>query len=527
MCAAAKNPAFSMLQRNHHDDDVERSTADRRTDVRRPRSLWFWLAAAVLLVAASLTYGLRHGEPRSLFWDENYHIASAHKQLAGVMYMEAHPPLGKMLIALGERLVGANDGLDTTALLGRDHVENRHLPEGYRYTGVRLPSVLAMIASVWLMYLILWRLTGSVTVAFVFGALLAFDNALVVHGRAAMLEGMQIGFALLAIYVLVAATQGPGPVRLWRYAALAAAIGLAIMVKLNAAVLLLLPVALFVFDRWPALCRGEWWQVLRRLGSAAIVSVVSLAAVVLAVFYLHIATGTHTHENRFYKASLEYRTHLRAGTASSLSGFRAGLRDHLRYIAEYAEGVPRLDLCKPGENGSTASSWPFGGRAINYRWQREVVDSTPKVGYTYLIGNPLIWASVLLGLVLSVSLVLGRVVYGLAVHDRRLFGWIVLSTSLYLAYMLAIAQIGRVMYLYHYLLPLVFGVLNLALVCRYVFDAGLARHRWHARANLLAFLLLVIAVFVFFAPLTYGTPLAADEFARRQWFEFWRLEPVR
>lgn len=487
----------------------------------------YWLAAIALLLAATATYGSRYWQPQSLFWDENYHIASAHKQLAGVMYMEAHPPLGKMLIALGEHLVGVNRELDTSRLLSRDHVENSHLPRGYHYAGVRLPSVLAMIASVLLLYAILWRLTGQVVVAFAFAGLLVVDNALLVHTRAAMLEGMQIFFALLAIYVLVVAVHRRGPVRLWHYLVLALAIGLAVSVKLNAAVLLLLPVALFAFDQWSVLKDRRWLAVLRRMASSVAVTVIGIAAVVLTVFYVHVASGTQVPDNRWYKASLDYRTHVRAGSTGSLSGFAIGLRDQLRYIAGYADGVPRLDPCKPGENGSVAWGWPFGGKTINYRWNRELVDATPKVSYTYLVGNPLVWAAVLLGILLSTSLICARFVFGLVVHDRRLFAWIALSTALYWGYLIAIARVDRVMYLYHYLLPLVFGVLNLALVYRYVHAESLLAGRRHPRINLLVFLVLAIVVFAYFAPLTYGLPLSADEFARRQWLDFWRLEPVR
>jgi len=68
-------------------------------------------AVLFLLLVSGITVGTRYWQPESLFWDENYHVASAHKELAGVMYMENHPPLGKMLIALGEAAVGANDDL--------------------------------------------------------------------------------------------------------------------------------------------------------------------------------------------------------------------------------------------------------------------------------------------------------------------------------------------------------------------------------------------------------------------------------
>src|SRR4051794_39635298 len=66
---------------------------------------------------AFLILGLSHGTyfreyrlPTVTFWDESYHIPSAAKYLQGVFFMEPHPPLGKMLIAWGEKLLDANRG---------------------------------------------------------------------------------------------------------------------------------------------------------------------------------------------------------------------------------------------------------------------------------------------------------------------------------------------------------------------------------------------------------------------------------
>lgn len=486
-----------------------------------------WALPCLLLLVAAATYGTRYWQPQSLFWDENYHVAAAQKHLDGVMFMESHPPLGKLLIALGEAAVGVNAGLDASALLRRDHVDNVHLPQGYRFHGVRLPSVLLAIGSVLLVYALVLRLTGLRLLAAAFAVLLALDNALVVHARAAMLEGMQIFFALAALYLFVVVLTRPSPVRLRDYALLGATIGLAVAVKVNAAVLLLLLPALYLADQWRHLKRRQWRPAGLRLALAAPLASSTLLAVLLGVFYLHIATATTVMPGRSYKASAEYLAHLRADTAWTPAGFAVGIKDHWRYMREYPAGVPRLDPCKPGENGSRASDWPLGGKTINYRWERRQVDGRSAVGYTYLVANPVIWWSVLLGVVLSSGLVIGRVVFGQPVADPRLFAWIALFTGLYAAYMLAIAQIDRVMYLYHYLLPLSFGLVNLALLYAYLFGDALRAGRWHARINLLAFVALAALAFAFFAPLTYGWPLTAEEVGLRQWLTLWKLEPVR
>jgi len=481
----------------------------------------------LLLLLACATLLTRYWQPQSLFWDENYHIASAQKHLDGVMYMEPHPPLGKMLIALGEAAVGDNRGLDTSALLSRDHITNAQLPADFSYRGVRLASVILTVLAVLLAYALLLKVTGLRSLAGGFAALLALDNALVVHTRAAMLEGMQIFFVMLALYLLACTVSRQSAVRLRDYVRLAAAIGLAIAIKVNAAVLLLLLVALYLFDTWPTLQRGDWRGAAQRLAITAPTATACVLAVLLAVFYLHIVTTTTVMPGRTYKASPAYLGHLQANTAWTPAGFATGLADHWRYMREYSTGVPVLDVCKPGENGSAASSWPLGAKAINYRWNKRVRDGRAEVEYTYLLANPVVWWSVLAGILLSSALIIGRVVFGHPVHDARLFAWLSMLTALYVSYLLAITQIDRVMYLYHYLLPLSIGVLNLGVLYAYLFGDELRRGRWHARLNLCAFVLLAAGVFGFFAPLTYGQPLTAEQVELRQWMAAWKIEPIR
>jgi dolichyl-phosphate-mannose-protein mannosyltransferase len=517
-----------------HADSTDRSGAEpagnapTRTALQRLRPLALsWLPPLLVLLIATASFGWRYWEPQSLFWDENYHVASAYKQLEGVMYMETHPPLGKMLIALGEWATGANAGIDPTPLLQHDHLAQSDLPPDFSFVGVRLASVLSMILAAPLLFGLLRLATGSRAVALAFTCLFVFDNALVVHTRAAMLEGMQILFALATLYLLARALAPGGRIRLWHYLGLGLLIGLALAVKLNAGVLLLVPPALLLVECWPQLRERLWRPVAKRALLAGSATTLALLLIFGGVFALQISLSERVIDGRTYKASPEFLGALALGHGAAPSTWAVGIRDHLRYIAEYSEGVPRLDVCKPGENGSPPLHWVLGGKTINYHWNKTVENGVAEVSYTYLLGNPLVWLPVLLGLVLSGSLVVARLIYGAPVHDRRLFLWILLMSSLYLGYMLAILQIDRVMYLYHYLLPLVFGIVNLALVFTYLFREGLAAGRLHTRLNLVGIVGLVLAGFFWFAPFTYNQPLTEQAVEQRQWMSVWKLEPIR
>ena len=83
------------------------------------------------------------------------------------------------------------------------------------------------------------------------------------------------------------------------------------------------------------------------------------------------------------------------------------------------------------------------------------------------------------------------------------------------------------MYLYHYLIPLVFGSINLALVFSYIYREDILANNKHMWINLGAYIALVIAIFAFFAPFTYGIGLTEDQFEMRNWFSFWKLQVVQ
>ena len=486
----------------------------------------FWVPALVLLVSL-LVYGINYGSPKSMFWDENYHITSGQKYLDGTLFMELHPPLGKLLIAAGEAVFGGNEALDKRAFSRTDYLQGSQVPGGMSYTGFRFASTFLMAASVLFFYGIVWRISRRTWVAAGFSALLIFDNALVVHSRSAMLEGIQLFFILAALYYFVVVLTRDRPVRLPQYAMLGVLVGLVISVKLNGAVLLLLFVMLWGVDQWQNIKRFDWLALFKRLAVTVPAAVVPLVASFASVLYVHIALGENIVSNRTYKASEAYLNEVREGHSAGPKAFYYGFRDNLRYMLEYSDGVARLDICKPGENGSYAIGWPLGNKSINYRWDKNTIDGETRVRYIQIIANPVVWFSVAAGIVLSLGLLISRFVYGNPVKDVRLFYWVLAFTGLYVSYMAAILQIERVMYLYHYLVPLVFGMLNLAVLFTYIYNDDIRVNRRHTMVNLGLFVLLVVAIFAWFSPFTYGLPINEDQFEARNWFRLWQMNVVR
>ncbi len=191
------------------------------------------------------------------------------------------------------------------------------------------------------------------------------------------------------------------------------------------------------------------------------------------------------------------------------------VRETAHYQAAYHRGVPPLDLSKPDEIGSPWYYWPFGGRAINYRWETQ---GNGEYRFVTLIGNPITWLVSLLGVIAATSMAISTAVNGSLFRPprhRALF----LLVGLYWAYMIPMMLIRRVMYLYHYLPPLTIGLLIAAVVWDQLPRPG-RRIRLTALACIAA---LALAAFLFYSPFTYALPLNADDFARRDLWPVWNL----
>ena len=226
-----------------------------------------------------------------------------------------------------------------------------------------------------------------------------------------------------------------------------------------------------------------------------------------------------------------YRDILTKGEQSNISNFWTQLKSHLWYTHVFEKGVPSFDPTKGNnEAGSLPFTWPLGNHPIRYTVTPNVVvspDNNPEntityLSYLYLIPNIFIWLMVFIGVILSLVLILGRIVFGLRITNgnQSKFLWICLFTGMYISYMIVMTSISRVMYLYHYFLPLIFGLITTALLFDYYF---INRNKKIAILIGLLIGLGIITVFVIFAPFSYRFDLTEADFNFRNWSKYWAL----
>ncbi|KAJ2700960.1 Dolichyl-phosphate-mannose--protein mannosyltransferase 4 [Coemansia sp. IMI 203386] len=133
-------------------------------------------------------------DPAQVVFDEVHFGKFASYYLRRQYYFDVHPPLAKMLIALGGWLVGY-DGHFLFEKIGMEYVSN-----GVPYIMLRSWVALFGFALPPLAYMIMAESGYSVVASLLVGLLVTFDNALVTQGRLILLDNIMIFFMLAAVY---------------------------------------------------------------------------------------------------------------------------------------------------------------------------------------------------------------------------------------------------------------------------------------------------------------------------------------
>ncbi len=477
-----------------------------------------WLAPTVILLVGFFTIFHKYWEPRGMFWDENYRIASAEKYLQGIYFMEIHPPLGKLLIAGGEAILGLNPRIPE--LTTSDHIQS--LPTGFSFAGYRLfPVLLAWLGALPFYFLCL-RLIGIRWIAVCMSGLYLFDNALIVHLRGAMLEGPLVFFSLIYLASFARIMRTSSSIELPALLINGVSLAFAIATKAQGAIWLI--PSLFVIHKI--------WQIYgpsaRALVRIAVPGGVAITAL-LAVWQVHFAIAKTPKpalsSQGFYGASAEYRDILSSGRGGNYSSYPIALSNALTYSSETNKGIPSLDMCKPTENGSPFFYWPLGGKAINYRWES---GAPHEFKYLYLVANPATWALGLLG-ILGAFCFYGSLLTSPRLSCKKITSGHQLQIALlitYGIYMIAIAYMESIrgLYLYHYFIPL---ILSFAIftgeLARIDFLVGF-RVNPSRRTAIASFALAVSLVgFGLYSPLTYYRTVTTEQLNSLAITPIWEL----
>jgi dolichyl-phosphate-mannose--protein O-mannosyl transferase len=228
------------------------SARDRLVRPLPPDGAASWIATAAITLIAGLLRFWHLSQPHGKIFDETYYANDAHQlMLHGVEQTHpntndgfvVHPPLGKWLIAAGEKVYGFNE------------------------TGWRVMAAVVGTLTVLVLIRAARRMTGSTLLGCIAGLLLTLDGLHFVLSRTALLDGFLTFFVTVAFACLIAdrddgrrrlaerleagSDDRSGPrlgFRWWRLAT-AVALGMACSVKWSGVFFLLLfPLLAFAWD---------------------------------------------------------------------------------------------------------------------------------------------------------------------------------------------------------------------------------------------------------------------------------------
>ncbi len=466
----------------------------KREDKEKKKVL---ILSATILIISLITLFYHYSYPRGLFWDENYHIASAEKYVKGTFFLEPHPPLGKLFIALGEVMIHKNTNLNLTYFTKTDFIKN--VPKDYSFAGVRFfPTLFGALCPLLIFFIIL-LITKKKFTAFMFSLIFLFNNAFVLESRGAMLDSAEIFFILTSIllftYMIEKRKFGSK-----FYFTLGVLIALSTMVKLNGAIVFLLPVFLILFE---IITSRKI-----RLNSIIIKStylLVGFLIITSSIFYIHFNLANNIVNGRTYEVQNSTLKIITSGKERNPLYLPALIKAYIKYEFKYEKGVPAFKPCSSDETGSLPATWPFGGRSINYKW--DIKEKT--VQYLRMQPSVVVWLIVLISIIISTSLIITKALFDVRIKDERLFFYMITFTSMYLSYMIVMMSITRVLYLGHYLIPIIFGIINASICFSYL---SKARNIKTLNLVLLAITLLALVNFILTMPVVYYIPISKAHF---------------
>lgn len=398
--------------------------------LRQPRTMAVVLVMAMMAVLCFFQLG----RVQAPIWDETYYIPTTARFHEGRTQFAAHPPLGIMLTAAGDMASGLNAGADWDRIGAQRAIPAEAMPVGFDYRGPRLASALFGVIAAGLFCLLMIELTGSAWGGALLSLLLVADTALLVQLRSAQLDSFQLAFVLAALLAALAALRNS---RTSAFALFGLFVACAALVRANGLMLgLLAP-----FLLWPALQRRDWGALVRQASAGAAGGLAALVLTFSVYFALSPlppdpATPAGQEQARFLSPG--HARALKQGQRDMPAAL-AGLADYRGYMTHDLSITPPADA-----NGSHPAQWLLARGTILYRADR-------RPGHQDAIGlvpNLAVWLVSLFGVVTSLLPSRWR-------QDRLramlLTGWIANMAALqYLDGM-------RVLYLYHYFIPLLLG----------------------------------------------------------------------
>ena len=410
----------------------------------------------ILLASGMLLHFIFIEQPSQVVFDEVHYGKYINGYITGEFFYNIHPPLGTLLLGAGSWLGGYQEAVYTFESIGQDFENNS-------YIALRLLPALAGSLLPVVLFFFARSLGLSLIPSFFVGLFVLLDNALLVHSRFALVDVFLLLFGFLGLAFF------------FRRQLLLASIFLALSISIKWTGLVFLGVAglILLFD-----------IITKKVHYTKLLWLLIVPPLLyVATFALHFA----------------FLSNAGSGDVFLSQEFLEGKKNFVEKTIELNKlyYTTNRDLAFEHPYASKWYTWPAMTRPIFY-W-------TGDNAKIYLLGNPIIWWSSMLSVVLFFLFFLFRNYW----KDRVA---VILALG-YVASFLPFVLINRVLFLYHYFTPLIFSIVMLSYI--------ISKEK-HANKIFVALLVLAFIAFIYFAPLTYGLKQSPEQYENRVWFESWR-----
>lgn len=426
----------------------------------------FKACVSILLFVGILLHLIGLSHPNSVVFDEvHFGKFISGYCCTGERFFDIHPPHAKLLIAGVAKLGGYKGDF------GFDNINKPY--ENVPTYWLRLVPALSGILIPIALFVLIGQLGGSIWAAFLGAIFVLFDNALVIQTRIIALDGLLLLSSLASLSLFLLATQLKHPTkRVVTFLLAGGFAGFAVGTKFTGlAVLGLLGLMLLV-----KMVRGRNWKNVFYWFRQSLWVGAGACAVYLAGWVLHFnLLSLPGAGDRYYKPISSFATDT-VMMHKSMFGSNYNLKKTHPYSSPWW-------------------SWPLMKKPVFY--------ASANGSRVYFLGNPVVWWGItLMLLVVMTNLALFRVT-NLSSFKMKKDHLIWIPLVAYVASYAPYVGVPRVLFMYHYLPPLLFSVM---VVLLWLDAVGWIRPGGFLRQRVSYHLTLVFVIFGFFliSPYTYG-----------------------
>jgi len=488
---------------------------------------WFTLGMLAVLVLSLVLHFWELGRFNTLVFDEVYYVKYANNYLTDKPLFDAHPPLGKYMIAVGMWLGSKVLGKDLASLASTDIY-----PWIYRWfnalTGSLLPLVVGGIA---------YQLSQRRSFTLIASLFMAVDGLFLVESRYALINIYLVMFGLLGQLCFLFALRNQGIRRQFWLIIAGVCFGASVAVKWNGLGFLLGIYFLWVFAWFLRLLsrnrtteRFQSPGIQKRESILQNITKINLGQI---IFYLGVIPAII-----YY---LVWIPHLQINTDMN---FVQVHQQMLGFHQTMKTGPKVHPYC------SSWYGWPLVIRPVVYLYEKAVTSSkaaalppVPEgmkdaVFTVYGMGNPFLWWLSTFAMLLLINLLFRRVWVGLNTFNNSpevqiqqsrnipnidyfptskefwLICYIIVNWAVHF---LPWIKVTRCTFMYLYMSAAVFAFMGLA----WLADRWLQSYQIRLKFMGLTTIFLVVAAFVFWLPIYLGLPLTSQEYQLRIWLSTW------